>query len=540
MADRAWPLRPNLAWRPALTEVGDFLALVGFGIACAIGLAGTFVGLESHGFWFDELLTAHIVEPSDPAEMLARITEDVHPPLYSMVLFAYAKLVGISEPGLRSFSALSACAAVLLFVAATRQAFSLPGRLFGAAMATGSLFWFFQSQNARPYALSLLISVAILAICLRLLAERRDLAESKTSLVGLAALVFVGSFVHFYILYESLAVLIVLAFLHPDKRLAILGIGVALLATLGLYITLVAMAFSQANLASNWIRNDVGWYRQVLESCLQYALGEGGSIAIVICAAVFAFYRALSHIREDGRDKARSRFPLDPVMGLLLGVPLLVLAGSVVSSTLFTPNFFDRSFLILSPFLWAFCARLYDQAAAVAPPAVRATLALTLSGIMLSMASIVLQRLPPERPGLLYEPFRESAEWIRGIADCRSEIVPVISTDRREWYKPGHGQAVYASTYGYYLQGFARPQLVFVEDALAGNLSADLRAELGRRLDGKGCPIVAWAVHNMPFETMTRTANALLRVADPAAARAVVKAQAFADGQVGYVMYLDR
>jgi hypothetical protein len=44
----------------------------------------------------------------------------------------------------------------------------------------------------------------------------------------------------------------------------------------------------------------------------------------------------------------------------------------------------------------------------------------------------------------------------------------------------------------------------------------------------------------MPFETMTRTVNALLRVADPAAAGAVVKAEAFADGQVGYVMYLDR
>ena len=75
---------------------------------------------------------------------------------------------------------------------------------------------------------------------------------------------------------------------------------------------------------------------------------------------------------------------------------------------------------------------------------------------------------------------------------------------------------------------------------MAGNLSADLRAELGRRLDGKGCPIVAWAVHNMPFETMTRTVNALMRAADPAAARAVVKAEVFADGQVGYVMHLDR
>src|SRR5260370_18261825 len=144
--------------------------------------------------------------------------------------------------------------------------------------------------------------------------------------------------------------------------------------------------------------------------------GEGGSIAIVICAAVFAFYRALSHIREDGRDKARSRFPLDPVMGLLLGVPLLVLAGSVVSSTLFTPNFFDRSFLILSPFLWAFCAGLYDKAAAVAPPAVRATLSLTSSGIMLSLASIVFHPFPPDAGGLNYCPFRCLASHTRSVS----------------------------------------------------------------------------------------------------------------------------
>jgi hypothetical protein len=534
VSDRVAPLGAKPFSQPALTGAGDLLALVGFGLACAIAFAGAFIGLDSHGFWFDELFTVRIIAPSDPAELFARLGADVHPPLFGLVLFLYSKIVGLGEAGLRSFSAVAACAAVLVFVASTGRSFSLPGRLFGAAMATGSLFWFLHSQNARPYALCLLVSAGILAFCLRLLEEPRDRARSNQALVGLAALVFVGSFVHFYLLYESLAALIALALLRADRRRAILAIGLSLVAIMGLYVTLVTMNFSQANLESNWVRNDATWYRLVLESCLQYALGSAGAVALVLCGVVFIFYRTSSRAENLGREITWGRFPLDAMAGLLVGVPMLVLAGSIVSSTLFTPNFFDRSFLILSPFLWAFCARLYDESVAATPGPVRLALTLALSAVVLAMASIVIQRLPSERPGLLYEPFRESAEWIRGMADCRGQIVPVLSTDRKEWYGPGYGEAVYADIYGRYLDGFARPQLVFVEDAIAGSIPADLRAELERRLAGQGCPIVAWSVHNMSLATMTKAVNSLLPVPAP------VKAEAFTDGQTGYVMVLER
>jgi len=520
----------------ALAGAGDLLALVGFGLACAIGFAGAFIGLDSHGFWFDELYTVRIIAPSDPAELFARLGADVHPPLFGLVLSVYSKVAGLSEVGLRSFSAVAACAAVLLFVASTGRSFSLQGRLFGAAMATGSLFWFLHSQNARPYALCLLVSVSILGLSLQLLAEPRDRARSNQALAGLAALVFVGAFVHFYLLYESLAVLITLALLRPDRRRAILAIGLSLVAVMSLYVLLVTMNFSQANLESNWVRNDPTWYRLVLESCLHYALGSAGAVALVLCGVVFVFYRTSSRAENIGREIAWGRFPLDAMAGLLFGVPILVLAGSIVSSTVFTPNFFDRSFLILSPFLWAFCARLYDESVAVTPGPARLALTLALSAVVLAMASIVVQRLPPERPGLLYEPFRESAEWIRGLGDCRGEVVPVLSTDRKDWYKPGYGEALYADIYGRYLDGFARPQLVFVEDAVAGTIPADLRAELERRVAGEGCPIVAWSVHNMPLATMTKAVNALLPVEAPVP----VKAETFSDGQTGYVMVLER
>src|SRR5262249_57598590 len=103
------------------------------------------------------------------------------------------------------------------------------------------------------------------------------------------------------------------------------------------------------------------------------------------------------------------RFPLDAMAGLLLGVPILVLAGSIVSSTLFTPNFFDRSFLILSPFLWAFCARLYDESLAMTPGPAPLPLTLALSAVVLGIASLLAHPLPPQTPGLPLGPFPVAA-----------------------------------------------------------------------------------------------------------------------------------
>ncbi len=122
-----------------------------FGVACFIGVAGAFVGLEAHGFWFDELITAWVVEPVGGVGNLAtRIATDVHPPLYYAALFAYSQIVGDSDAALRSFSALSMGEALLIFIAATKGTFSLPARLFGGAIASGSLSGSFNHRTPVP------------------------------------------------------------------------------------------------------------------------------------------------------------------------------------------------------------------------------------------------------------------------------------------------------------------------------------------------------------------------------------------------------
>ncbi len=207
-------------------DLDRHVAIACFGTACTIGLAFAFVGLETHSFWYDELFTARLLEPANGTTLLSRIATDVHPPLYLLALALFTQLFGEGDAALRSFSAIAACGAILVFIAATRSAFSLPARLFGAAMATGSLFWFYQAQNARSYALSLLISAAVMAIGLSLLRGR---SRRRLLVPGLLALMIAGSFVHFYVMYVCLAVLIVLGLYERRDRLMLSGAAVFLL-----------------------------------------------------------------------------------------------------------------------------------------------------------------------------------------------------------------------------------------------------------------------------------------------------------------------
>lgn len=504
-------------------------ATAAFAAAVVVGLVGAFIGLDSYGFWFDELFTARVLEPAaGSGDLWARIATDVHPPVYPTLLFLYAKLAGTGDAALRSFSALAAVGAVLVFIASTRTVFSLSGRLFGAAMATASLFWFFQSQNARSYALCLVFSAAILAQGLAWAEGRREVRAR--GLAVLFAVMLVGSFVHFYVMYEALAVLIVLALLRRRERYVFVAMAVALAAASMLYVRLVMVPFAQASLGDNWYPNYPAWYLAVLKSCWQYTFGTAGGLALALCGAI-----ALMPGRSaPGLPKSFG----GPRLALLVGVPVLVLLGAIVSSTVLAPNFFDRNYLVLSPFFWALASSLYDGAVERADYKRRAALNVALSLIVIAMAAVVMQRAPSERPSVLYEPFRESAQWVGSQPACRGQAIPIITTDRKSWYRPGFAQDLYASIYGRYLHGFTEPRLLFMEDLAAHRIDADLAEELRRRVDGQGCSVLAWSVHNMTAGTLAKARVDLLQAIDRSGAGARLRIQEFHQGATGYAIYV--
>jgi hypothetical protein len=516
-------------WRERSAK-DNLVATVCFGLACAIGMAGAFIGLQTHGFWYDELFTAQLLRP-DGTSLLARIVTDVHPPLYLFLLSAVTTIVGDSDAALRSVSAVCACTAIVAFVAATGQAFSLRARLFGASIATGSLFWFFQSQNARSYALALLVGAGVLALSVYLLGERPR-KSTRLALAGLAVLTAVGSFVHFYVMYECLAALIVLGLLRRPLRPVLVGVAVALIVSSALYVQWVVVPNTQVSLTDNWYSNDPTVYLLVLFACANLTLGGAGVVAVALCATTLIFNRSF---RANRRDRS-----ISALSALLCGVPIVVLIGAIASSTLIAPNFSARNFLVVSPFLWAAMARLYDVAASAAPPSARRVLNVGLSVVVLSMATIVTQRLATDN-GLPvpYEPIRESAQWITTLPGCRGQTVPVIATEPPAWYKPGYASYIYDGVYGRYLEGFAEPRLVFFDDVKTHSLPPGLKAELQHRLDGEGCPVIAWAAHKAYPAAMSRVKREFLSWTGRLDAAEAVKIKEFRDGEVGLVLYVD-
>ncbi|MBN9086380.1 MAG: glycosyltransferase family 39 protein [Reyranella sp.] len=498
------------------------IAVAGFGLAVAVGLVFAFVGLDTHSLWFDELFTAKLLEPWPGTTLFERIATDVHPPLYLLTLGAFTQVAGASDAMLRLPSALAASAAIVVFVAGMRAVFSLPARLFGAALATGSLFWFSQAQNARSYALCLLIVTGILALALARLRGQRGWRTP-----ALLALMLAGAFTHFYVLHVGLAVLILLGLLEHRDRWRLAAAGAALAVAAGLYVKLVIEPHTRVSLGDNWYRNDVAWYVAVLKSCLDYTLGTPGLVALLLCAA------AILH----GRRGSTGRLQPSRTLLFLAGVPVVVLLGAIASSTLLAPNFWDRNFMVVSPFVWALAALAYDAAVEKAAPALRLALTVTLAALALSMAGVAVARLPGTGSRVVHEPFRQSAAWIGGQPACRGQVLPVITTDSPAWYKPGYAELIYGGAYGHYLQGFAPTALVFSRDLAQGVLPAGLKAELQRRLASEGCPVLAWMAHNVTPEASAWVRDKLLAIAGSPAG---VTTHVFEDGGPGFVLAVKR
>jgi uncharacterized membrane protein len=393
-----------------------------FAAATLAGLVAAFVGLDRSSLWYDELYTAWVVGPAgDGMGVLARALKDVTPPGYYLAVWPVVRILGDTETGLRLLSAASAVAAVVVLIAASGRTFSLGARLFAGAMATASPFWFFQAQNARCYALAFLLGTAVLLLGLSIV--DRGAARART-LAALFVLMLAASFVHFYLMYECVGVLLLLAVLVPQRRTAFLLLAAVLLLSALAYVKLVVARFSQHSLDKNWIGGGLDWYLTNLREALGLSFTHKALLALSICLAGVAVHLVR------GRGSFR-RIELGADTIFLIGVPAIVLGAGVASSTLLAPNFTGRNLLICSPFLWALLAKCYDFGVVPLQPRLRKAANLALCFVLIWMAStMAIGRLLPRG-----EAFRESAQWIASQPACRGQLIPVLTGERKEWFR---------------------------------------------------------------------------------------------------------
>src|SRR5688572_12323196 len=108
--------------------------------------------LADEGFWFDEFIIRAQAQMTLAALMDDMIVNDVHPPLYQLVMLAWVRLTGQSnELWLRLPSALFGVLAIPVVFALGRRLFGSRVGLWAAGVVACAEYAIYYSQEARAY-----------------------------------------------------------------------------------------------------------------------------------------------------------------------------------------------------------------------------------------------------------------------------------------------------------------------------------------------------------------------------------------------------
>ena len=118
-----------------------------------------FKGLTFQSHWSDELFSALVSDPVRPLEEVYRLTvQDVHPPLYQVLLWWVYGIFGYHEVIGRALSAVAGTVGVFGVYLLGREAFGRRAGQFAALIASMNAFLIYYSQETRSYALLFTLS----------------------------------------------------------------------------------------------------------------------------------------------------------------------------------------------------------------------------------------------------------------------------------------------------------------------------------------------------------------------------------------------
>jgi mannosyltransferase len=317
-------------------------------VVLAAALRFSTLGVQS--YWLDEAFSVHIAKLSF-ADVFAQVKRsEGSPPLYYYLAWLWRHAFGTSEFGLRSLSALIGTATVPAAFYAARELVSERAGLVTALLVALNPWLIWYSQEARTYALLVLLSTVALAFFARALRTggRRDVLL-WVLFAGLA--MCAHYFAAFLALPEAALLLWSARRERRDARAVLLS--VAGLAALG--VPLLALALAQRK------GNEQGFIRDLprstrLEDIVRHPLaGElGGPVhGFVQAAAVLALAAVALLVTRSGPRERRGAL-------VAFGVGAGALAIPVAASFVHSLDYFlaRNSLAVVVPFLIAIAAGL--------------------------------------------------------------------------------------------------------------------------------------------------------------------------------------
>jgi mannosyltransferase len=188
---RRWPFRAG----------ADSQLLVGLVLVAAVL---RFATITSQSYWLDESQAVHELRLPFGAMLHAWSATEWNPPLYLLIAWPWARVLGTGEFALRSLSALLGVAVVPLLYLGGRELISSRAGLVAAALAAVNPFLIWYSQEAREYMLLMALCAASLWCCARAWREPTGRALLWWAVVSALALL-TQYFAGFLIAAEGLA-----------------------------------------------------------------------------------------------------------------------------------------------------------------------------------------------------------------------------------------------------------------------------------------------------------------------------------------------
>jgi len=194
----------------------------------AAGGAIRFATLSVQSFWLDEAVTHRLVTSPLGAMLRAIPHSESTPPLYYVLAWAWARVFGTGEAGLRSLSALFGTATIVLVALVARRLAGDRAAVAAAALAAANPLLIWYSQEARAYALL----VALCAVTVWCLVRRDWIGWAIAAALALATHYFAV-----FIVVPELAWALSQRELRPKAARAALAPAAAAVALLPLAIT---------------------------------------------------------------------------------------------------------------------------------------------------------------------------------------------------------------------------------------------------------------------------------------------------------------
>ncbi|GAC1323492.1 MAG: hypothetical protein NVSMB25_19840 [Thermoleophilaceae bacterium] len=231
--------------------------------------------IDHQSFWLDEAFTAGLVGRGF-GPMLATIpASESTPPLYYVLAWLWTHIFGRGEAGLRSLSALFGTLTVPVAFLAARELFNRRAALLAAALVAVNPYFVWYSQEARAYALLVLLAAASLVLLGRLLGRPSGRDWLLWGVVAVSALA-THYFAVFLLAPEAVWIL------HRHRtRAAVLAVAAPLLAA----VALTPLALEQRDSGHTRFIAAFSLARRVADLPKKFVTGELGAPVPVLGVA---------------------------------------------------------------------------------------------------------------------------------------------------------------------------------------------------------------------------------------------------------------